>query len=377
MEEIIYKTNSDVSQERVYNNYISSLKGIACVCVMLGHFLGIIKYASSLPQPIMQLFNFLNKLHIGFLIDESFWLYLFFIISGYLCARTKIKSLLQLIYKIIFRFLRLAMPILCVNVFIFLIYKTIGFHNQETITIINNYWFQSAYLSELSFISLLKSPIDTLIFSNCYFNSPFWVLRNMLFASIFIYVCSYLKSKIRKDWIYAIGIFVVLIAFYVLDLIIFACFVGGVLTYYNEQIKNNLTKNAQIAILIITVVLYVLLQNVLNMILLFSSIVLFIPNLKLANNMLEHKSLDYLGKISFGIYSFHWPIYCSISSLVLIYTHSSLGAFSFLLMMLVGFVCTFTLAILYYHFIEKYIFILLKKLEKLLMKKKVENVKNA
>ena len=123
-----------------YKTYITGLKGLACVMVMIGHLLGIFTNAKSIPIDLQYFLTFRNS-KIGFLLDESYWLYLFFIISGYLLALSRIESLHHLFAKIIQRFLRLGIPILFVYIIVYFIYRTIGFHNSDTSIFFDNVWW--------------------------------------------------------------------------------------------------------------------------------------------------------------------------------------------------------------------------------------------
>ena len=127
-----------------YNN-ITVLKGIACVELMIGHFMGIIKYTDE------KIFNnpfcvFLEKDFILF--NEFLWLPLFFIASGFLLAHSNVKTLRDLMEKSIFRFIRLGLPVLFSSLIVWLIYITIGFKNGETAMLFANDWYQSAYQSQ-------------------------------------------------------------------------------------------------------------------------------------------------------------------------------------------------------------------------------------
>ena len=351
-----------------YDTYISSLKGLACIFVMMGHFLGMLKYSTSLVS-VRNVFNFFETIHIGFIFNESFWLYLFFLISGFLCARTTINNFLSLVEKIIFRFLRLAIPILLCNTVIFLIYNVVGFHNAETSSIFYNIWFQGAYQEELSLLMLIKSPIDVLILSKCYFNSTYWVLRSMFISSILIYLLSYIFKHINGEKVKTLIIVLVMVAAYCLDKIIFSCLVGFILTYYREYIENDISERMLKGLFIFDLLIYFLTQSFIAMIVLFGLLIIVVPKINKANNFLSSKKMDYLGKISFGIYAFHWPLFCSVSSLLFIWLWGSLGLIAFLVTILFSIIITVLLSVLYYQFVEKYIFILLKKFQMLIHKK--------
>ena len=116
----------------------------------------------------------------------SFWLYLFFVISGYLLARSDIRSIKELFVKSVSRFLRLALPILFASLIIGVLYSIWGFKTEAIQERINNPWLGSFYKQEFSFLDFLKAPVDVLVRGNSGVNQPYWVLRDMMFASVFI-----------------------------------------------------------------------------------------------------------------------------------------------------------------------------------------------
>ena len=64
--------------------YIDGMKGLACLFVLLGHFTGIYKYAENATAIDSWFTRMLTKGPLSFFTAESFWLYLFFVLSGYL-----------------------------------------------------------------------------------------------------------------------------------------------------------------------------------------------------------------------------------------------------------------------------------------------------
>lgn len=310
---------------RNFKTHLTSLKGLACIFIMIGHYVGVIKYAQEISIDTSFIYLF-KKYHLFFLIDETFWLSLFFIISGYLCAKSEISKFSHLIIKSITRFFRLAFPIFFACTIILLISHLIGFHNLETVNYFKNSQFQNAYLTKLSVTMLIKSPIDVLISSKCFFNSPYWVLQNMLIASLFIYLLVYMKSKITSLKIYSFFIFTIIFGVFILNLkfnifystIIFGCFLGAIISLYEEQIEKFIDNKMAIITFILSIIIYLLYPNLYTSIFLFATSVLFIPKITLLDKLLKNKILEYLGKISFGIYSFHWPVICSMGSLVIV-----------------------------------------------------------
>lgn len=64
--------------------YLDGMKGLACLFILLGHFTGIYKYAENPSQIDSWFVRILTEGPVSFFTAESFWLYLFFVISGYL-----------------------------------------------------------------------------------------------------------------------------------------------------------------------------------------------------------------------------------------------------------------------------------------------------
>lgn len=311
-------------QTRQYKPYISSLKGFACFFVMIGHYAGLIKYSHTLSERF-SVFVFLDKIRLDFLYDESFWLQLFFVASGYLLAMSSIKNIRGVIVKSLMRFLRLALPILIANCIILCIYFLIGFKNSETSILFLNEWFQNAYSTDLDLFLLLKSPIDTLLLSNCYFNSTYWVLRDMFFASLVIYAFLYVKDKINKDVLSMLIYSAVLILSLLFSKIIFVCLLGVGLALYEDIVHKFTNQRISICILIGSFLLYILLPNTYTTILVFLCLILLVPQINFINRFLNLKFFDYVGKISFGIYVFHWPIICSVGAKILLALSDIMG----------------------------------------------------
>lgn len=311
-------------QTRQYKPYISSLKGFACFFVMIGHYAGLIKYSHALSERF-PVFVFLDKIRLDFLYDESFWLQLFFVASGYLLAMSSIRNIRGVMVKSLTRFLRLALPILIANCIILCIYFLIGFKNSETSVLFLNEWFQNAYSTDLDLFLLLKSPIDTLLLSNCYFNSTYWVLRDMFFASLVIYAFLYVKDKINKDVLSMLIYSAVLILSLLFSKIIFVCLLGVGLALYEDIVHKFTNQRISICILIGSFLLYILLPNTYTTILVFLCLVLLVPQINFINRFLNLKFFDYVGKISFGIYVFHWPIICSVGAKILLALSDIMG----------------------------------------------------
>jgi peptidoglycan/LPS O-acetylase OafA/YrhL len=178
--------------------YLNGLKGFACLFVMIGHYLGIYKYAQSFNPPI-HIIDYLKGSPFSFLIDEGYWLYLFFVVSGYLVAKSKITSIADLISKSISRFLRLAMPILFSYFVIYLIYVTVGFHTAATNYLFQCQWYQGYYTGTYTIKDVLLGPIYVLLLGKSLLNGPYWVLRMMFISSLIIYFLKLILFKLSSS----------------------------------------------------------------------------------------------------------------------------------------------------------------------------------
>ena len=294
-------------------------------------------YAEKIPIDIHYFLAIRNS-RIGFLLDESYWLYLFFIVSGYLLAFSKIEKFFQLVAKWIQRFFRLGLPILFAYGICYIIYLTIGFHNGETSVFFDNGWYQKAYSCDYSLITVFKSPIDVLILGKSSLNSPYWVLREMFVASLIIYAADYILNKFSQRPIgrllTVIGtLFISLLFNHLLDSnIIVFCVLGAILCWCEKDIHVLLEKQwFYFGILVIALAISVL----------DKALIICVPKIGILNNVFSSKLFEFIGNISFGIYSFHWPLYCSVGGLVIVCLAAQTGLLiSIILAMAISFILT-------------------------------------
>ena len=323
--------------------------------VLVGHYVGLIKYASAIDVP-RWLINFVNEFPLIF--NEAFWLQLFFIASGYLLAKTKIDSIKGLFVKCIRRFFRLAFPIFFSYCVIYSLGIAVGFHNSQTNVIFSNSWFQGAFSEQYGIDTVLLAPIDVLIFGNTKLNSPYWVLRHMFFASILIYVFNYARGVLLKgEQNLFLDVFVVFFALFMpVPQVISVCLLG--MEVYNMGVPvmiwvrksiNNL-KLFEIVILCVVLVITALNPQMVTYVVLFSFIILVGIDFK----FLQNKLFVFLGNISFGIFSFHWPIICSIGASYLLWMTSWTSlAISLMITYVICLLLTILMSLINYNTFEK------------------------
>lgn len=340
-------------RKKGYQNHITGLKGAACVLIMLGHFLGLYKYAQQF-EPRFRLIDFILDSRFSFFLNEGYWLYLFFVISGYLIAKSEIKSIKDVIYKIINRFFRFAFPIFFAYLVIFTIYLMIGFHTAETKPLFQCDWYQKYYLGQYTFTDVLFGPI-MVILGKSELNSPYWVLKNMFISSIVIYVLKYGFTKLftQKDELAFSIMMVILFASIAISQIITACLIGMVISRYCDDKKIISTPTFAVWFMIVGMAIYFLPSSVVASIF-FSSLVLFIPRVECINNLFCSKVFQFLGKISWGIYSFHWPLICSLGAMIIVNYSSQFGlSNTYLVACILTGIATIVLSTIFFHTLEK------------------------
>lgn len=334
-------------------DYITSMKGIACLFVAFGHFLGIIKYASRMPLYTGWL-TLLKSYQLDFLLNESFWLYLFFVVSGYLVANSKVENQIDLFVRCVTRFLRLALPILSACFVIYLFSKVIPFYNADTKAFFENNWFQSAFSQKFSFVDVILSPVHVLLLKKTLFNSPYWVLRSMMIASFVIYFITYINSKIKSPRINLFFRLLILIAVSFFDKIIFSCTLGALLCYYEKPLQIVLKSKISLYLCGVVSIVVCFVNDIYGAILFFSWLTIAMIQMPLIKKAIESKPFRFFGEISFGIYSFHWPILCSIGSLLIIKLWNVTGGkIAIFISMVVSMVATIAISIVFHYVIEK------------------------
>jgi peptidoglycan/LPS O-acetylase OafA/YrhL len=343
-----------MNQKRLY--HIDGIKGILCFFIMFGHFWNLTLWNNPESPLVNKVTTFINNsIFCDTLFSATFWMYAFLLISGYLLSGSKVNNLLDLGVKIVKRYLRFFLLIFASCVFIFGIYKTVGFHNAKTSEFFINGWYQSYYTWEFGLKSILTETVNALFYSGCGFNAPFWVMSDILFSSVIIYVCKYVEKYTKKaSWVCLVAS-----AFFNRP-VISACLAGYVLGSYKEQAK----KWPVIAMFLVGSICAGLLhREYLFYILLYCFVLALVDRLEFVQKFFGMKFFRFTGQISFGVYAFHWPIICSVGSLALICGRKKgfSGMVAYVLALVVSVIAVTIISTVYYFVIEKQMDKLLKK----------------
>lgn len=346
--------------------HIDGMKGILCFMVMVGHFWNL--YRNCQEQSMFSSYA-LNLIRGTFLdtplLVASFWLYAFLVISGYLLSVTRIRSISELLSKTVKRFLRFFLPVLGACLFIYVLQETVGFHTEETTAWFTNNWFQKFYRTDLGWKAIFTESFKVMTKAKCGFNSPFWVIRDMFLSSVIMYVCNYVDhGREQKNNVLPIVFFVC--SLYLDRPVIIACLAGYMIGYYREQV-GRLAQRKTLFWLVVAAafcsvklmmkgkILPTVFDNIFLYILVWCAIVVWVNQSSGLSKFFSLKIFLLMGKISFGVYSFHWPVICSIGSYILVRGLENqwrvLTAFG--VSLLVSVVCTVILSVIYLVTIEK------------------------
>lgn len=333
--------------------YIDGMKGLACLFVFWGHFTGIYKYAENATALDSWLIRLLTKNPLSFFTSESFWLQLFFVVSGYLLVmHCSSGNGNEFVKKCMKRVLRLALPILGTAIFVLIIQNTIGFYNFRIQDIIKNNWLTHFYGKPLTLGDVFIEPYLVLVFGVSKFNSPFWCLRDMLVSSLLIYFVGWICRTVKMKG--CVLFFLVLLSIVTHREVICACLIGasaGILKTYVTNI--SVPKVVSICGVCSPVISYVL-GNILVMDLAFAMCVLFVPLVSSFKTFLEKDIVKKLGNISFGIYALHWSLVNSVGIGILYILSEELSStILIVLSMVMTMLATFVLAIVFKATVEK------------------------
>lgn len=285
-----------MGQNRDYQFHISGLKGIACLMIVQTHYAAVLQFAKPLPA--------------------SYWLYLFFVVSGYLLGLSRISTAMELVRKSVLRFVRLAVPVFFSYCVIFLIYKTIGFGSAYAGAETTD-WFRSFYGDAYSVWDVVLGPVRVLLFGDAALNSPYWVLRDMLLASVLIYGTQYLGGKMPK-WSKVILTLFLMAALYAIHKTIpVSCLVGYFVAACLPEPGRLRWKGDCSAFLLLGLLAICLVPKLWFALPVYGAVLYLLPISPWLRKFLCTKPVLFLGSVSWGVFSFHWPLMCSVGAWML------------------------------------------------------------
>lgn len=315
------KNNGVVERQK----YIDGYKGIACFCIMLGHFCGLYKYSEDVGDIRNKFMIIMTSKPMSFFTDENFWLSFFMLISGYLCYKSsynKVDSFSGLIKQLFARFIRLAGPVFISGIIVYIIQQTIGFHSRELDFLIHNKMFSEAYVKHLGVVDVLVNPFKTLFIGISDFISPHWCLKDILSGTCMIYLACYLSSRqeiLKKEVAFAsmlavLSVIMMIMRKPLIIVVLMGAFLDGGEKLLEKYIKRTLVIN--ILLFLTPLIAFVFNTKSIVDAMCWGLSLIGVKNIGTLNKMMSKTFLSNIGgAMSWGIFSYHYPVICSFTAI--------------------------------------------------------------
>ena len=301
-----------------YLKHISGMKGLGALIVLIHHFF-YCYYPLFVPQggsvsPIE---------HIpaaNLLVNGNFAVCLFILLSGYLVARSaeSYSEPGDYGFAIVKRYIRLMIPLAVASILsyllcVFHLYKIHAVSEVLSNDLTANY-FRVIRFYHLP-LSVLYAP-----FGYSVLVGPFWMMKYILFGSFLILGVTLIIRKLRYPFQIAVIVSVMLM-FVFLD-VYYACVLAGMLLFKGEnrirQWPAALRTMAALILLVVAFWLPATQKSVMDYDLYKNSLAafLFVTAILISDILVKCigcRIMDALGRLSLGIYIFHWPVICSLS----------------------------------------------------------------
>lgn len=311
---------------------LDGLRGLAAISVVLAHYAATffphaVFGSQRLPGHEWQ--DVLSRSPLFALYSGSYAVFIFFVLSGFVIAKSASSTTVPLALLVGRRYVRLTIPMLASTVLVYLLLNIFPEVTQTAADHLNNGWLAKYYGHGLS---LKQAIFDALFnpyrFGNSYSNSVLWTMQTELFGSLSIY-CLYRFIPRHHILLVLASLFLILIpqdAF----LVRFLGFIGGALIY--EAWSRGFVTRATPFAIVLLVMGFLLgglptqpadgtyFGTIEKAVGAFSSPFEFILGVAAiftvlgcvcwagALRFLEFEWFRFLGRISFGVYLIHLPI---------------------------------------------------------------------
>ena len=371
--------------ERKQINWITGLKGIACIGVMLMHFrAAFMMDGTTNAYQLSKGVHFLFEKIFSVWLNGNFMVCLFCVISGYLLSKSKISSWWSLMVKIMTRYLRLALPLFGGCALVYGLYCIGAFHNDTAGRLMENDWF-SGFYQKLEAKNILLSPFYKIVMhGEDSFGMPFWMMGSLLKGSClslaFVYAKRGQDYKIIRIIVCLGAVVYLLHAVKAGSYIMPAFFLGTGTGFMEDKVREKLPNICGWICFLLPLFMCAGLQDHLCVLVeapewayasgmwrTIWSVVLFVGILclKPVQNVLSKKICLILGRISFEIYILHWPLICSLSAIGFLFFYTKMNTDLLVLLLLaVTVLITILVSELFSRYYERYCMILVKWIER-------------
>lgn len=301
-----------------YLAHISGMKGLGALIVFIHHF-----FYCFYPLFIPLGMSSAPIEHIpgaNLLVNGNFAVCLFLLLSGYLIARNTGRYERADDYgnAIIRRYIRLAIPLAVAATLSYLLCVTGIYRIHDVSNAIGNdltaNYFTFVRFRHL-FISWVWAPLG---YSRLV--GPFWMMVYILLGSYLVMGMTLVIKNLRPVVKYLAILFVIMVALY-LDAY-YACVLAGMLLFKLGELPQPRHPALRIPLVLLMLAAACYLtadqdnvmdfdkyKNILASVLFVEAILLSKPLVAFFGSRL----MDSLGKLSLGIFIFHWPVICALS----------------------------------------------------------------
>ncbi|WP_427137213.1 acyltransferase family protein [Psychrobacillus psychrodurans] len=326
--------------------WLDGIRGLAALVVVVGHYL--CAYYPSVFTGSVKDSHFDGLIDVR-LADTPFNLFwngyfavsIFFVLSGFVLS-TKFfssKDYSFIVSSGIRRYVRLVIPVTFSCVIAYCLLKANLFFNEGLANYTKAYWYLPNYYNfEASFIDMLKkSLIDTFIYGvdTISYNPVLWTMKIEFFGSLLVFAMALLFGQLRNRYI----LYIILIWFFI-DTYYVAFIFGMVLSdlYNNKTVVFVFIKNKTIKLMLLLCGLFfgsfptviATDKNIYSYLtfdflggrhgsmtifhLIGATIIIFVVlSSKNFKKIFSHRTLLFLGEISFSMYLLHFIILFSFS----------------------------------------------------------------
>lgn len=170
--------------------YLDSLKYIFCLIIFWTHFTGVFWTMCEVKPDLRPELQLLFQPPLSILVDSNLALYGFCIISGYLAAFKKIRSLKELLLQLAGRYVRFVVPFFFINIITFIMYYTLGFPTLISSELLHNSWIGTFYNHPYSPNELIMASLTM----DGTLNGPLWMMKYIFGGTCLIYIYNYISD---------------------------------------------------------------------------------------------------------------------------------------------------------------------------------------
>lgn len=294
--------------------YIDGIKGIAAIIVLFSH------YKLAFFFKTWRMYDILDLPFVNLCVNGNFAVCLFLLISGFLMGRSlhkKNNSFRDLTFKILHRYLRLALPITPVLLVVGLLYYSENIYLPLYCSKAGVTWIMNEYTS-LSVDGLAKAIFLSPLGMDYGYLAVLWMMKYIFLGGVVIMLVH--AAVINHTMALKLPVaFVGCLGMYFISIYYSMVVLGFVLYLVSEERGKKKTIFSKYILALLTLIaLYNTdiaspLQNAIAAIFVLLTIKGFCSLQKLFSSQV----VVWLGRISFHVYLWHWCVMSSLTSFVL------------------------------------------------------------